>query len=233
LPAGGCVEVAIRGPNLQNCEIVQTGTGKIVTWKSDKAYGFIRPVGGGKDLFVHLRDFGRLAREPRVGDVVTFQRVSDGAGRLRAADPAIRGLHRLPAGAPRARRTGRRGAVKGVSRPSWLGRTVVALLYFALLIYLAAQRRLSPFVPPAFVATSLVSLLMYAFDKSAAMNRRWRTSESTLLLASLLGGWPGALVAQGMFRHKSSKASFQVAFWLTVAIHCLAMAWWCWFRDAP
>jgi uncharacterized membrane protein YsdA (DUF1294 family) len=91
-------------------------------------------------------------------------------------------------------------------------------------------RELPIAVPAAFLVASLVAFLMYAFDKSAAMNRRWRTKESTLLVVGLLGGWPGALVAQGMFRHKSSKVSFQAAFWLTVIANSAAVVWWSFFR---
>jgi uncharacterized membrane protein YsdA (DUF1294 family) len=35
----------------------------------------------------------------------------------------------------------------------------------------------------------------------------------------LVGGWPGAIVAQQMLRHKTSKVSFRVAFWLTVLVN--------------
>jgi uncharacterized membrane protein YsdA (DUF1294 family) len=47
-----------------------------------------------------------------------------------------------------------------------------------------------------------------------------------LQFASLVGGWPGALLAQGLLRHKSKKASFQVAFWMTVVANVGLMAWW-------
>lgn len=57
---------------------------------------------------------------------------------------------------------------------------------------------------------------VYGWDKRAAKNGRWRTPEKTLHLLSLAGGWPGALVGQRQFRHKTSKTSFQVIFWLTV-----------------
>ena len=35
-------------------------------------------------------------------------------------------------------------------------------------------------------------------------------------MLGVLGGWPGALMAQQVLRHKSNKASFQVAFWVSV-----------------
>jgi uncharacterized membrane protein YsdA (DUF1294 family) len=44
-------------------------------------------------------------------------------------------------------------------------------------------------------------------------------------MIALFGGWPGALVAQRVLRHKSSKASFQVTFWATVLINCGALGW--------
>jgi len=51
-----------------------------------------------------------------------------------------------------------------------------------------------------------------AFSKSAARKGAWRTQESTLHLLSLVGGWPGALVAQQKLRHKSKKQSFRFVF---------------------
>ena len=57
------------------------------------------------------------------------------------------------------------------------------------------------------------------------MRNARRTPESTLHLFGLLGGWPGALAAQRLFRHKSSKASFQATYWITVVLNCAALAW--------
>jgi uncharacterized membrane protein YsdA (DUF1294 family) len=79
------------------------------------------------------------------------------------------------------------------------------------------------FVPFAYVIASGLTFMVYGFDKSAAMNGRWRTREGTLHLLSLLGGWPGALVAQQMFRHKSRKLEFQIVFWITVVLNCSAL----------
>ena len=76
-----------------------------------------------------------------------------------------------------------------------------------------------------YAAASVVAFLAYGHDKSAAVRDAWRVKENTLHLFSLLGGWPGALAAQRLFRHKSSKASFQTTYWLTVALNCAALGW--------
>ncbi len=76
-----------------------------------------------------------------------------------------------------------------------------------------------------YLAASAICFVVYAADKSAARAGRWRVSERALLGLGLIGGWPGALVAQQVVRHKSRKSSFQIAFWLTVLANvCLLIA---------
>ena len=72
---------------------------------------------------------------------------------------------------------------------------------------------------------SFLTFIIYAKDKSAAQNGRWRTSENTLHLLALIGGWPGASIAQQKLRHKSKKQSFRVVFWCTVLLNCCALLW--------
>jgi uncharacterized membrane protein YsdA (DUF1294 family) len=76
-----------------------------------------------------------------------------------------------------------------------------------------------------YLLMSIVAFIAYALDKSAAKNNRWRTPESTLHLLGLLGGWPGALLAQRWLRHKSKKTAFLVVFWATVLINCAVLLW--------
>ena len=76
-----------------------------------------------------------------------------------------------------------------------------------------------------YLGASGITFLVYALDKSAARRDRWRTRESTLHLLSLIGGWPGALAAQQLLRHKSAKPSFQAMFWLTVAVNVAVVGW--------
>jgi uncharacterized membrane protein YsdA (DUF1294 family) len=80
-------------------------------------------------------------------------------------------------------------------------------------------------VPAFYAAASLVTFAVYAFDKSAARNQRWRTSERTLHLLALAGGWPGAVIAQKMLHHKNRKQPFQNCFLASVIANCAALAW--------
>ncbi len=74
---------------------------------------------------------------------------------------------------------------------------------------------------------SLATFVAYASDKRRAKTGRWRIPENTLHLLSLIGGWPGALLAQRLLRHKNRKPSFQTVFWLSVLLHVgLWLGWW-------
>lgn len=68
---------------------------------------------------------------------------------------------------------------------------------------------------------SLVTFVAYAADKLAAKKGTWRTPERTLHILSLAGGWPGALLAQHWFRHKTKKTAFQLVFRITVVLNVL------------
>ena len=58
---------------------------------------------------------------------------------------------------------------------------------------------------------SLVSFVIYAYDKIQAKRGKWRISEKTLLLLAFLMGAPGALIAMYTLRHKTLKAKFTVS----------------------
>ena len=66
---------------------------------------------------------------------------------------------------------------------------------------------------------SLVAFITYGLDKQRAINGTRRVPERTLHLMALFGGWPGALLGQRQFRHKTQKVKFRVVFWLVVVLH--------------
>jgi uncharacterized membrane protein YsdA (DUF1294 family) len=100
------------------------------------------------------------------------------------------------------------------------------LLGFCLLLVAPAwalYRSLAPsFVPYAaggLAAISLLSFAVNAFDKRRAARQGERTPEAVLHLLELLGGWPGAFLAQQTLRHKTAKLSYQTVFWLIVLLY--------------
>ena len=77
----------------------------------------------------------------------------------------------------------------------------------------------------ALAGLSVAAYAMYWLDKSAARRGGRRIPENTLHLLALLGGWPGALMAQRRLRHKTIKQPFQAIFWCTVVVNVAALAW--------
>ena len=74
-----------------------------------------------------------------------------------------------------------------------------------------------------YLVASAVCFGMYVVDKQAAMGRRRRIPEMRLLIAGLLCGWPGGLLAQQVLRHKSSKQAFLWKFRLTVLVNSVVL----------
>lgn len=185
--------------------------GRISSWKDEQGFGFVTPNGGGAPLFLHIKAFARRARRPLVGDLVTYELATDAKGRARAANVAF-------VAAPA------RGAVSA-GRKSGSRSLLFAVLFLLFVAGCVLAGRLPPAVAGLYGAASLLAFVVYAWDKSAAQGGHWRTAEKTLHMIALCGGWPGALVAQRVLRHKSGKASFQLVFRATVLLNCGMLGW--------
>ncbi len=74
------------------------------------------------------------------------------------------------------------------------------------------------------LVASIVTVIFYAWDKRSAMDQRPRVSERTLLTLSLLGGWPGGLVAGRLIRHKTQKISYRIKFAICSVLNVVLMA---------
>jgi uncharacterized membrane protein YsdA (DUF1294 family)/cold shock CspA family protein len=180
-------------------------SGKVVEWHRAKGYGFADD--GRRRVFVHIRDFAECHATPRVGDALTYSLGTDKQGRPCAKD---------------------------VHPPNDGGRLL--LRHFVLLALLVATpvvavSRLA--APGALAAMSVVAVLasvftfaFYAWDKHRARTGAWRISERTLHFWELIGGWPGAFLAQRKYRHKANKPAYLFVFWLIVAAHNYAALDW-------
>lgn len=96
-------------------------------------------------------------------------------------------------------------------------------VFAGLFLWRASWRAFPAGTPWIYLALSILLFVVYAVDKSAARAGRWRISERNLLIVGALGGWPGAVVAQQLLRHKTRKSSFQWAFWATVTVNAVVV----------
>lgn len=183
--------------------------GKITSWYDEKGYGFISPMEGGDRVFAHIKAFANRRRRPIVGDIVTFSMSTDARGRPCAKGAVIAGVPEI---------------TKPIRSPDVIAQTIVA--GFAVVVVGAVLASAIPApVPLFYLVVSSITFGAYALDKLAAKRGAWRTSESTLHLLALAGGWPGALIAQSRLRHKSRKQPFRLVFWATVVVNCAAFSW--------
>lgn len=186
--------------------------GKIINWDDDKGFGFVEPIGGGNRCFVHIKAFENRSRRPITGDLIVYQQQTDTNGKYKAKNIAYANERKSKSF---AKKNITKSKKKNASR-------IITFLFFTILAVTIWQNLIPITLLYLYCGASVITVLFYAIDKSAARNQRWRTPEKHLYLMSLLGGWPGAFFAQHVFRHKSSKVSFIRIHWIVVMLNISA-----------
>jgi uncharacterized membrane protein YsdA (DUF1294 family)/cold shock CspA family protein len=185
--------------------------GSIAKWNDERGFGFISPFEGGSSVFVHISSFPRGGRRPSVNEAVSYTLAFDSHGRAQANDV------RFVVG-PRRASPMRQIPRSGIAVPIAFAMSfLVALAAFVAIGWLEISWLALYYVG------SIITYGLYAHDKTAAQNVGRRIPESTLHLMSLVGGWPGALFAQALLRHKTRKLSFLIGYWFTVIVNCIAL----------
>ncbi|MEC4727345.1 cold shock and DUF1294 domain-containing protein [Shewanella sp. D64] len=188
-----------------------TFKGKLVQWNDTKGFGFIRPIGQQTQVFVHIKSFTNQQRRPQINQTLTFTLTKDKQGRESANQVSIFG-DKAPKGNSKRANSGKL-------------RGFLILCLVVILSGVVYQQLLPKVLPLVYLLMSGITVIAYAMDKSAARQGKWRTKESSLHILSLMGGWPGALIAQGWLRHKSQKVSFRIALWCTIALNSMVLIW--------
>ena len=182
--------------------------GKITRWDDDKGFGFIQPLLKGEQVFLHIKALQNRARRPVIGEVVTYAIGKDEQGRLRAQQVTFAGEKRKI-----------KAAKTAAKWPLWC-----VLVFAAVISAAVATAKLPLYVVLVYVGLSVCTFIAYWLDKRRAQSGKWRIQESTLQFMALLGGWPGALLAQRYLRHKSQKRAFLTVFWFSVLVNLVALS---------
>ena len=185
--------------------------GLIKSWNDERGFGFIEPTQSGQDIFVHVKAFRSRTGRPQVGQYVSFEVEQNPQGKKRAKEVEL----------VQATRT----SVRNRSNPAadWGTATLLMIPAFAILyLIVAVLWRVPNTVAGAYAVLSVICFAVYSADKASATSGGWRTSENTLLVVGMFGGWPGGLIAQQFLRHKSVKTSFRTKFWGSVGINICA-----------
>lgn len=98
--------------------MAQTGT--LHSWNDDRGFGFIRPTGGGPEIFVHISAFPRNGSRPSIGENLTFELGSGRDGKFQA----IKVVRQTVTQNAQARTTPHRHG----KRKNWLGVLLLILI---------------------------------------------------------------------------------------------------------
>ncbi|HEU4509894.1 MAG TPA: cold shock and DUF1294 domain-containing protein [Pyrinomonadaceae bacterium] len=190
--------------------------GKLTSWNDDRGYGFIEPIQGGQAVFVHITAFDPRGGRPQVDDLLWFE-----------VEPGLRGKSRAK-NVEYVRRPVAQDKIQDESEaPPGIG-SLAAVPGFVLLYVVVGILWEPPIIIAIFyIGASAITFQTHRNDKTAAQQGGWRTSENTLHMLAFAGGWPGALLAQQVLRHKSVKREFQGVFWFTVVLNVAGFILFC------
>lgn len=219
---------------------MQELAGRVDHWNDQKGYGFIL-ADDGRKVFFHISAM-RGAQRPQLGENVYFLLAQDDQKRLSASHVRHR---KLAVDNAKIRTKPRSIDAKKVSSTTALNSTAMlktsaarkrvrlpehpiswkSLILLLILPFVATINLIIEYgfwwIVAVYAAASLLTYYFYWDDKRRAQRNEWRIPEANLHFWSLIGGWPGAFIAQQQFRHKTKKLSFRVVFWLIVMAHQL------------
>ena len=198
--------------------------GVLRSWNGNKGFGFIRA--DNSDYFVHISSVHSEHR-PQQGETVYFVAGKDKKGRLQAQQmrSAERGIDRPAtrrkpsAAADTHKSTYPQARHSSANLKKALSLLIIVCAIPAMGAWQAFAHNAVLWPLLLYPCISLFSALQYWCDKHNAQNGQWRIPEKQLHAVDLLGGWPGALLAQQLLRHKTQKTSYQAVFWLIVVVH--------------
>ncbi|MDP2714781.1 cold shock and DUF1294 domain-containing protein [Rheinheimera sp.] len=206
-------------------------TGSVVFWRDDKGFGFVLCQQTQQKLFFHIRDQTGTSGRPQNGDQLHFSQAKDKRGRDIAAPWRLSSTKTATQTAAQntATAVNIRHSPKPTDNSIHYANQLALLFRIAFLIAVLAALLFGqlPYVLPLlYLEASIFTYWLYKADKEAAIARHGnRLAEQSLQLFALIGGWPGAYLAQRQLAHKRSKLSFRREFGFVILGNALLVSW--------
>ncbi|MGI9213672.1 MAG: DUF1294 domain-containing protein [Methylococcaceae bacterium] len=198
----------------ENIDLASLKEGTLVFWNDEKGFGFVRPLKGGEDYFAHISVFDRQQnRRPEIADRVLYREAPDDSGRRRLAYASLKGVEREPPGAALG--------ILTKTRPPQISALICVPLVLSSYIIWHFN---NPLPLMSYVFLSILTMVLYGFDKRHAIQGDWRIPELYIHILEIMGGWPGSLIAQIDFSHKTRKSPYRRRLRLIIVAHGVAWA---------
>ncbi|WP_339389539.1 DUF1294 domain-containing protein [Vibrio neptunius] len=173
--------------------------GTISEWHDTKGYGYISVDDQDAQIKFHLCDLEAYGHPPRISERVQFRLAKDDQGGIRAVN---------------------------IERQLVFNFSLAIAIWF--LTTLVASVLILDYPPLSlvlYIALSTIAYIVYALDKQALHTGGWCVPSLTFHVLNLVGGWPGALLAQSVLHHKYNDIGFKSLFWVTL---CANFGLFCW-----
>ena len=116
--------------------------GRLKVWNEDKGYGFIEPLNGGQDVFVHVSNYPRRGGKPVVGEALSFAVALNKDGKKNAINVQRPHSNKKRNALPRQQRVSFWGVLASIA--------LIGLLLF--LVYQGLRPKLRSYFPEALEA---------------------------------------------------------------------------------
>lgn len=203
--------------------------GKIVQWDDTKGFGFILPEDSSKHIFVHIKSFVDRRIRPSLNENVTYTIYVDKNDKTSAIN-VTRETDKPKVFQQKNKKNVTLKSIAHINKNKnnnykidyksthniSIFHIIFIIGFSTFLLYYFINGQVPFFIIILYLFMSIITYIVYSFDKSKAITEKDRVPEKILHILSLLGGWIGALVAQQRFRHKTKKISFKRVFWITV-----------------
>ena len=108
---------------------------------------------------------------------------------------------------------------------------ISSVIYIAFIYYYQSIQRLPLWFIYGLIGCNLLSFIFYGMDKLAAIKQWQRTPEKHFYVLALCGGWPGSILGQITFNHKTTKPSFRRWFYIMSITNTVLVMYYLFYLD--